>query len=142
MSHITVTGNLTADPQFRRTQDGRSVVEFTLIENRRTRNGDTYQDAEPNAFRVEAWASLAENINASLTKGSHVSVTGAIQTDRWNDKETGEPRTAQRIVASDVAHSLRFHTVTAIKNLPRTQGDAAPAGSGDAVPIPTGDTPF
>lgn len=142
MSHITLTGNLAADPELRHTQDGRPVVDFTVIENRRTRNGDTFQDAEPNVFRVEAWAGLAENIAASLTKGSRVSVEGSIQTDRWNDKTTGEPRTAQRIVAADVAHSLRFHTVTASKNPARTQGDPAPTDSWDAAPIPSGDTPF
>ena len=142
MTTITTTGNLAADPELRRTKSGRTVIGFTLIENRRRRtaDGQGWTDAEPNRFHVTAWGQLAENIAASIHKGSHVTVAGDISTRRWDDTETGQPRTAQSIDAEDVSVSLRFHTVEATKNERASEGhDAASTGeqqTGPAASIP------
>jgi single-strand DNA-binding protein len=117
MSSITFAGNLTADPELRFTLNGRAVARFTVIENRRrrTEDGQGWEDAEPNAFRVQVWGSFAENVVESCGKGDRVHVTGSIVTDRWMDKETREDRTAQHVKADEVSFSLRYHTVRATK---------------------------
>lgn len=117
MSTITFAGNLAADPELRFTPSGRGVARFTVIENRRrrTEDGQGWEDAEPNVFRVQAWGSFAENVVESCGKGDRVHVTGSIVTDRWTDKETHEDRTAQHVKADEVSFSLRYHTVRATK---------------------------
>ena len=117
MSTITFAGNLAADPELRFTPSGRGVARFTVIENRRrrTEDGQGWEDAEPNVFRVQAWGSFAENVVESCGKGDRVHVTGSIVTDRWSDKETREDRTAQHVKADEVSFSLRYHTVRATK---------------------------
>ena len=117
MSTVTFAGNLAADPELRFTPSGRGVARFTVIENRRrrTEDGQGWEDAEPNVFRVQAWGSFAENVVESCGKGDRVHVTGSIVTDRWADKETREDRTAQHVEADEVSFSLRFHTVRATK---------------------------
>ena len=117
MSTITFAGNLAADPELRFTPSGRGVARFTVIENRRrrTEDGQGWEDAEPNVFRVQAWGSFAENVVESCGKGDRVHVTGSIVTDRWMDKETREDRTAQHVKADEVSFSLRYHTVRATK---------------------------
>ena len=117
MSTITFAGNLAADPELRFTPSGRAVARFTVIENRRrrTEDGQGWEDAEPNVFRVQAWGSFAENVVESCGKGDRVHVTGSIVTDRWADKETREDRTAQHVKADEVSFSLRYHTVRATK---------------------------
>lgn len=117
MSTITFAGNLAADPELRFTPSGRGVARFTVIENRRrrTEDGQGWEDAEPNVFRVQAWGSFAENVVESCGKGDRVHVTGSIVTDRWADKETREDRTAQHVKADEVSFSLRYHTVRATK---------------------------
>lgn len=116
MSTIIVAGNLASDPELRFTPSGRPVARLTVIENRRRRNEDgDWEDAEPNAYRVEAWGSTAENVAESCQKGDRVLVSGSIITDRWTDKESGSARTAQHINADEVAFSLRYHTVQATK---------------------------
>lgn len=117
MTSITVTGNLAQDPEVRFTPTGKQVAQLTVIQNRRRPTDDGgFADAEPNVFRVEAWGRIAENVAESCGKGDRVTIVGDIITDRWNDKETGETRTAQRVRADEVAFSLRFHTVVATKN--------------------------
>lgn len=117
MSTITFAGNLAADPELRFTPSGRAVARFTVIENRRrrTEDGQGWEDAEPNVFRVQVWGSFAENVVESCGKGDRVHVTGSIVTDRWMDKETREDRTAQHVKADEVSFSLRYHTVRATK---------------------------
>lgn len=117
MSTITFAGNLAADPELRFTPSGRGVARFTVIENRRrrTEDGQGWEDAEPNVFRVQVWGSFAENVVESCGKGDRVHVTGSIVTDRWTDKETREDRTAQHVKADEVSFSLRYHTVRATK---------------------------
>ena len=98
MSTITITGNLAADPEVVRIPSGREVTRMRVIENRRRLNADTgeWEDAEPNAFNVQAWDSLGANAAASLTKGATVDIVGHIVTDRWTDKDTGESRTGHQ----------------------------------------------
>lgn len=117
MSTITFAGNLAADPELRFTPSGRGVARFTVIENRRrrTEDGQGWEDAEPNVFRVQVWGSFAENVVESCGKGDRVHVTGSIVTDRWVDKESREDRTAQHVKADEVSFSLRYHTVRATK---------------------------
>lgn len=117
MSTITLAGNLAADPYLRVTPSGHAVAHFTVIENcrRRTEDGQGWELAEPNVYRVQVWGSFAENLVGSCGKGDQVHVTGSIVTDRWVDKDTREERTAQHVKADEVSFSLRYHTLRATK---------------------------
>lgn len=117
MSQITFAGNLAIDPEVRFTPSGRAVATLTVLENRRRRtaDGQGWEDAEPNRYKVEVWGAMAENVAESLGRGDRVLVTGSIVTDRWTHKETGEERTTQKVNADEVAFSLRYHTVKATK---------------------------
>lgn len=143
MATITFAGNLAADPELRHTQNGKAVARFTVIENRRRRTANGWENAEPNVFRVEVWDQQAENAAASLHKGERVHVDGRIVTDRWDDKDSGAPRTAQHVVADEVSFSLRFHTVQATKASQSAQAeDDAQIPTWDVAPIPGEDTPY
>ncbi|WP_096359794.1 single-stranded DNA-binding protein [Microbacterium sp. TPU 3598] len=145
MSTITFAGNLTADPELRYTQNGRPVVHFTIIENRRRRTADGgFEEVEPNAFRVEVWGEQAENVASSSRKGDRLTVEGRIETNRWTDKTTEQERTAQQVTAHEIGFSLKFHTVVATKSQGQTAAgeQAEPAEGWNVAEIPDGDTPF
>ena len=117
MATITVTGNLTRDPELTHDKNAIPRLQLTVMENRRTRNDEgEWIDLEPNAFTVKVSGVLATNVAASCTKGSRVTVEGYIVTDTWDDNDTGKKRTAQRIIAREISYSLRWATVTAEKN--------------------------
>ena len=117
MSTITCAGNLAEDPEGRVTPIGLQVVRLTVIENRRrkTEDGKGWEATETNVYRVQAWGGYAENIAESCSRGDRVLVSGNIRTDRWSDKDSGDSRTAQHVVADEVGFSLKFHTVRASK---------------------------
>lgn len=124
MADIDFTGNLADEPEIRFTPNGRQVTRLRVIENRRRQNPDTgkWEDAEPNAFNVHVWRSLGENTGESLHKGQSVFVKGYIVTDRWPDKETGESRTAQVVVAERIGPDLKWQTVEVAKAPTKSAG--------------------
>ncbi|MFM7870954.1 MAG: single-stranded DNA-binding protein, partial [Actinomycetota bacterium] len=97
-------------------------------------------------MNVVAWDQLAENIAASLTKGSRVLVSGRLDVREYQGRE-GDKRTAVEIVADEIGPTLRWATVTIEKTPPRgggdsgarpTRGSAAPADDafyGDEEPF-------
>ena len=140
MATIDFTGNLAEDPEIRFTPNGRQVTRLRVIENRRRQNFETgeWEDAEPNAFTVNVWRSLGENAGESLRKGNAVYVKGHIVTDRWSDKETGESRTSQVVVAEHLGPDLKWQTVEVAKAPKKSPGAAGVPGAmeGQADPEP------
>lgn len=138
MSSITFAGNLADDVELRYTRNGRAVARFRVLENRRTRGTDgEWTDAEPNAWRVQVWGDLADNVAASCAKGDRVHVTGDVHTDVWQDKESGQARRSQKIDADEVSFSLRFHQVKATKMRGAAQNNetADPDPTADPTPL-------
>lgn len=91
-------GNLTADPKLRYTTGGTPVAEFRVLVSHRVRDGDDWVDGEPTGHNVKVYGWLAEAAADKITQGSPVLVVGRTETDAWADPETGEKRTATRVV--------------------------------------------
>ena len=107
---ITISGNITREPEMRYTPSGVSKVTFGVAVNRSWRNQQTQEwEEQTSFFNVVAWRQLAENVSASLTKGSRVVVSGRLEQRSW-ETESGEKRSIVEVVADDVAPSLRFAT--------------------------------
>ncbi|QOT19919.1 single-stranded DNA-binding protein (plasmid) [Paenarthrobacter sp. YJN-5] len=114
---ITVIGNLTNDPELRFTPvsrgfgkaDGTPVVNFTIASTPRIFDpaSNEWKDGETLFLRVSAWREMAENVAASLTKGSRVIVSGRLKSRSYETKE-GEKRTVIELECDEVAPSLRY----------------------------------
>lgn len=117
---VKVTGNLLGSPESRmvNTKEGRrKITEFRVMSNgyRRNEAGELEQDdTKSQAFDVTVWNErLAENVLRLLQTGARVQVTGNQNTQRWNDKDTGEPRFSLQIDAQTVTLSLtRVENIT------------------------------
>lgn len=98
MFTTTISGNLTAEPELKTTQEGRVMVDFDVAVNRRRKSADgQYVDAPTTFIAVRAFGQLAENL-ARLGKGRAVLVTGDLVTDEWTTD--GQKRTKNKILAS------------------------------------------
>ena len=113
---VTFEGNLADDPQVRFTGSGKQITEITVLVSERRLNGaGEWVDGEPTRHVVKAFKTLAENIAESLGKGDRVFVHGIITSETWTDAETGDKRTAQRVLAEIVGPSLRWATTRMTK---------------------------
>ena len=138
---ITISGNITREPEMRYTPSGVSKVTFGVAVNRSWRNQQSQEwEEQTSFFNVVAWRQLAENVSASLTKGSRVVVSGRLEQRSW-ETESGEKRSIVEIVADDVAPSLRFATAE-IHKVERSGpggggGGDGGGGGGGRAPAPT-----
>ena len=70
MSTLTIAGNLTRDPELRSVNGGRSVVSFSIAENRRWADKDSGATQEAVTYLdVTAWGAMAEHVATSLHTG-------------------------------------------------------------------------
>ena len=106
MNNITITGNLTRDPELRFTSGGNAVCVFGLASSQGKDRDSMFVD-------VEIWKEPAENV-AELKKGDRVVVTGILKQDWW--EQNGEKRNKFKITAFEVGPSLRWAKVDIIKN--------------------------
>jgi single-strand DNA-binding protein len=116
---VTISGNLTADPELRYTQNGLPVASFTVAHTERRFNRQTneWEDFGDTLFlRCSAWRELGENIAASLTKGAAVMMIGTL-VSRSYETDAGEKRTVTECRAEVVAVDLRRQTVASVMRI-------------------------
>jgi len=102
LNRVMLAGNLTRDPELRRTPNGTPVAVFGLAARERfsTRQGDAREDV---CFvDVEVWGRQAELCGQHLTKGAPAFVDGRLRSDRWEDKTTGQRRSRLLVKADRV----------------------------------------
>jgi single-strand DNA-binding protein len=114
---ITVVGNLTAAPELRYTQNGLAVANFTIASTPRTFNKDTneWADGEALFLRCSIWREFAENVLASLDKGSRVIASGRLTQKSYETKE-GEKRTSMELEVDEIGPSLRYATAAVTRS--------------------------
>ena len=129
---ITVVGNVTRDPELRYTQSGKATVNVGIAVNRRYQVNGEWQE-QTSYMNVVAWDQLAENIAASLNKGTRVLVTGRLDIREYTARE-GAKRTAVDIVADEIGPTLRWATATVERTPGRGNSEGAPRSRGTSAP--------
>lgn len=134
---VTISGNLTADPELRFTPSGVAVASFSVAHTPRIKRGDEWVDGTTLFLRCTAWRHLAEHVAESLSKGQRVTVRGTLKANTFEDSKTGEKRTIIECTAEDVGASLVYATAKVSK--------ATRGGRADDAPLPedpwTGEVP-
>jgi single-strand DNA-binding protein len=113
---LTITGNLTGDPELRYTPTGAAVATFTVATTPRYQDRATREWRDGNALflRCTAWRDLAEHIAESLTRGTRVMVTGKLR-QRSYETPQGDRVTVIELTADEAGPSLRFATAKVTK---------------------------
>ncbi|PTL00211.1 single-stranded DNA-binding protein [Staphylococcus haemolyticus] len=125
LNRVVLAGRLTKDPEFRTTQNGVSVANFTLAVNRNFKNKNGEQQAD--FINVVVFRQQADNVNNYLSKGNLAGVDGRIQSRSYENKE------GQRVFVTEVvADSVQFlepKNNNQQNNQPQQQRGQAPAGN-------------
>ena len=101
INRVTITGNLTADPELRHTGGGTAVCQLRVAVNGRRKDGDQWVD-KPNYFNVTVWGAQGENANNYLSKGRPVAIDGRLDWREWEAKDGSGKRQSVEIVADNV----------------------------------------
>ncbi len=126
LNKVMLIGNLGADPEVRRKQDGKAVVNLRVATSESWRDkasGERKEKVEWHKVVIfnEALAKIAEDY---LKKGSKVFIEGSLQTRKYTDKDNIE-RFSTEVVLQNFNGSIVL--------LGGKRDDDAPAASGEFV---------
>jgi len=99
VNKVILVGNLGADPEIRRTQDGRPICNLRLATSENWRDKTTGERREKTEWhRVVIFSEpLCKVAEQFLRKGSKVYIEGALQTRKWED-QSGQERFSTEVV--------------------------------------------
>ena len=125
-----ITGNLTRDPELRRTGDGKAVASFCVAVKR------PYSKDKTDFIDCVAWGQIAEFVSKYFSKGSGIAVDGFYTTRTWEDKD-GNKRKNTELVASSVGFMGKSDSTGT--NGAYSNNDASTTAANAAAPNPAGD---
>jgi single-strand DNA-binding protein len=102
LNKVFLMGNLTFDPELRRTPSGMAVTDLRMATSRIWTGRDGERKEETLFIDVTVWDRAAENCCQYLKKGSGIHVEGSLKMDTWDDKATGEKRSKIKVHADRV----------------------------------------
>ena len=124
VNKVILIGNLGADPEIRRTQDGRPVANLRLATSESWKDKTTGERKEKTEWhRVVIFnENLCRIAEQYLKKGSKVFIEGALQTRKWQD-QSGQDRYSTEVVLQGFRGELTL--------LDRAGGASSGGGGGD-----------
>lgn len=134
LNSVTVSGNLTRDPEYKQINDDFGVAKFGVAVNRSKKTGDEYEDVV-SFFDVEVLGQgFAKLVDRKVRQGDLVSIVGRLEQQRWETPE-GDKRSKVVIIAQEVSGECFFKKDDDVKA--KTEGDAPAATAATPAAEPT-----
>ncbi len=129
VNKVILIGNLGKDPEVRKTQDGKSIVTFSVATSETWKDRNTGERREKTEWhRVVVFSEgLARVAEQYLRKGSKVYVEGQLQTRKWTDQSGQEKYTTEIVLQG-------FNSALTMLDGRRDGGSGDFGGGRDALP--------
>lgn len=101
LNRVQIIGNLTRDPDLKKTQADDDLAIISVATNRSYKDGSGEVKEATDYHDIVLWGRLAELAQKFLTKSKKVFIEGRLQNRSWQDKE-GNKRFKVEIVATNV----------------------------------------
>ena len=107
VNKVTLLGNLGADPEIKRMQDGRPIANLRIATSETWRDKSSGEKREKTEWhRVVVFSEgLCKVIEQYLKKGSKVYIEGSLQTRKWQD-QAGQDRYSTEVVLQNFGGTL------------------------------------
>lgn len=108
LNKVMLIGRLGKDPETRTFANGGKVANIRFVVNNRKKNQQTGQwEDDPvwldvKAFNRENGRKLADLVEQHLRRGQQCYIEGHLTLEEWNDKDTGQKRTALKVILDDL----------------------------------------
>ena len=101
INRVILTGNLTRDPEIRRTQSGMAIMSIGIAVNDRRKNGQTGEwEDYANFIDCTMFGTRAEAVSNYLHKGSKVGIDGKLRYSTW--ERDGQKRSKLDVIIDDL----------------------------------------
>ncbi len=116
INKVIIAGRLTADPELRKTQSGKTVASFTVAVRRERKNKNGEYDSD--FISCQVWEKTAETLAKYFAKGSEIAVFGSYTNNNYTDKD-GVKRYSSVITVKEIVFGEKN------KNTPAARGEEA-----------------
>lgn len=101
INRAIISGNLTRDPEVRRTQSGMAIMSFGVAVNDRRRNSQTGEwEDYANYIDCTMFGNRAESLSNILTKGMKVAIEGKLRWSQW--ERDGQKRSKIEVIVDEI----------------------------------------
>lgn len=100
INHVSITGNLTREPELRSTAGGTDVLSFGIAVNDRRKNASGQWEDVPNFFECVTFGNRATALSDILTKGMKVAIAGKLHYSSW--ETNGQKHSKVDIIANEI----------------------------------------
>lgn len=101
INRVVISGNLTRDPELRRTQSGMAILSFGVAVNDRRRNNQTGEwEDYANYIDCTMFGNRAESLSNILYKGMKVAIEGKLRWSQW--ERDGQKRSKVEVIVDEV----------------------------------------
>lgn len=101
VNRVILVGNLTRDPEIRRTQSGMAIMSFGIAVNNRRKNNQTGEwEDDPCFVDCTMFGTRAESVSNYISKGSKVAIDGKLRYSTW--ERDGQKRSKLEVVVDDI----------------------------------------
>ena len=101
INRVVISGNLTRDPELRRTQSGMAILNIGVAVNDRRRNQQTGEwEDYANYIDCVLFGNRAESLSNILAKGMKVAIEGKLRWSQW--ERDGQKRSKIEVVVDDL----------------------------------------
>ena len=136
INKVILLGNLGADPEIRYTAGGDAVATISVATSSSWNDKQSGEKREKTEWhRVVFFRRLAEVVGEYLKKGSSIYVEGQLQTNSYEDKNTGEKKFSTQIVAREMQ-------MLGSRNSMAGQQDSSPEMQSQEPPVFDDEIPF
>lgn len=101
INRVIISGNLTRDPEVRRTADGMAIMSFGVAVNDRRKNSQTGEwEDYANFVDCTMFGNRAESLSNYLSKGTKVAIEGKLRWSQW--ERDGQKRSKLEVIADEL----------------------------------------
>lgn len=100
INNVSITGNLTRDPELRAAQGGTAVLSFGIAVNDRRKNASGQWEDVPNFFECVTFGNRAMALGDILAKGMKVAIAGKLHYSSW--EKDGQKHSKVDIIANEI----------------------------------------
>lgn len=135
INRVTITGNLTRDPDLRSTAGGMPVLGFGVAVNDRRKNQQTGEwEDYPNFIDCTMFGARAQSISRFLSKGSKVAIEGKLRWSQW--ERDGQKRSKIEVIVDEIEFMSARNDNTAPRNtMNAPMANTAHAAAPMAAPV-------
>ena len=141
INRVSITGNLTRDPELRVTAGGTQVLSFGVAVNDRRRNPQTGEwEDYPNFVDCTMFGTRAEAVSRFLAKGNKVAIEGKLRYSSW--EKDGQRRSKLEVIVDEIEFMSQRQVGAAPAAAPVSTPAPAPAAIPPSVDLYDEDIPF